>query len=85
MDKSSHLYHYLFLASGLLTSFFFFLYFNQNPVYQMLSALAGCAFYCTWGIIHGLLEQRLNRHIAFEYISLSLFVFAVLFVSIVLI
>jgi len=85
MDKSAHLYHYLVLIFGLLSSFFFFLYFRQNPTYQMLGAFAGCVFYSGWGIIHGLLEQRLNRHVAFEYISLSLFVFAMLFVSISLI
>jgi len=82
MDRSTHLYHYLFLTFGLLASFFFFLYFSQNPTYQLLSALAGCVFYSAWGIIHGLLEQRLNKHVAFEYISLSLFVFALLFVSV---
>jgi len=85
MDRSSHLYHYLILAFGLLSSFFFFLYFYQNPTYQMVSAFFGCVFYSSWGIIHGLLEQRLNRHVMFEYISLSLFVFAMLFVSISLI
>jgi hypothetical protein len=48
----------------------------------MISAFSGCVFYSVWGIIHGLLEQRLNRHVAFEYISLSIFVFAMLFVSV---
>ncbi|PIS22055.1 hypothetical protein COT50_04035 [candidate division WWE3 bacterium CG08_land_8_20_14_0_20_41_10] len=84
MDKSTHLYHYLFLVFGLLASLFFFLYF-KNPAYQTVSALAGCVFYSAWGIIHGLLEQRLNKHVAFEYISLSVFVFALLFVSLSLI
>jgi len=72
------------LTFGLLTALFFFLYFAHNPTYQMMSAAAGCVFYSAWGIMHGLLEQRLNKHVAFEYISLALFVFAMLFVSVTL-
>lgn len=41
-------------------------------------------FYTSWGIIHGLIEERLNWHIAFEYITMSLFVFALLFASLML-
>lgn len=82
MDKETHIYHYLFLIFGLLASFFFFINFRQNPGYQMLSALAGCVFYSVWGIMHGFLEQRINWHVALEYITLSLFVFALFFVSI---
>jgi len=82
MSKSAHLYHYLLLAFGLLVSLFFFLNFRQNPTYQMTSALFGCLFYSFWGIMHGFLEQRLTWHIAFEYITLSLFVFSLLFISV---
>ncbi|MBU0650032.1 hypothetical protein KKG63_02425 [Patescibacteria group bacterium] len=81
MDKNSHITHYLVLILGLLTCFFLFMLFRNQPVSQMWVAAAGSVFYSTWGIMHGLLEQRLNRHIAFEYIVLSLFVFALLFIS----
>lgn len=81
MDRDTHVYHYLILIFGLLASFFFFLFFRQNPSYQIISALGGCVFYSIWGILHGLLEERLNLHIALEYITLSLFVFALFFVS----
>jgi|GEM_PF-5519763 hypothetical protein len=82
--NTTHLYHYLVLVLGLLACFLLFLYFGGNPTYQLASALAGCVFYSAWGIIHGLTEQRLNRHIAFEYLALALFGFAVLFVSVAL-
>ncbi len=81
MGKSAHFLYYLILIFGLLTCFFFFMYYRNNPTSQMWAGFAGCFFYSAWGIIHGLLEERLNGHIAFEYITLSLFVFALLFVS----
>jgi hypothetical protein len=82
MSSQAHFTHYLVLVFGLLACLFFFLYFRNNPTYQMGCAVAGCVFYSAWGIIHGLLEERMSWHIAFEYITLSLFVFALLFVSI---
>jgi len=81
MDKSTHLTHYLILVLGLSVCFFLFLFFRNDPNHQLWDAFAGCVFYSAWGIIHGLLEQRLNRHIAFEYITLALFVFALLYAS----
>lgn len=81
MDKATHLTHYLVLILGLLTCFFFFIFFKNDPNHQIWVAFAGCAFYSAWGIIHGLLEHRLNRHVAFEYITLALFVFALLYTS----
>lgn len=82
MDKSSHLYHYLVLILGLSLSLVFFFYFRQNPPYQLLGMVCGCIFYSAWGIIHGLSEQRMSWHVALEYITLSLFVFALFFVTV---
>jgi len=82
MSKTAHLYHYLGLIFGLAVSLFLFLYFNQNHMYQLAAAAFGCVFYGVWGIMHGLAEQRLTKHVAFEYVALALFVFALVFVSI---
>ncbi len=81
MDKGAHITHYLILVLGLLICFLLFMLFRNDPNRQLWTAFAGCVFYSLWGIIHGLLEQRLNKHIAFEYVTLALFVFALLYAS----
>lgn len=81
MNDTKHLTHYFVLITGLLITFVLFLLFRNDPNHQLIIGSAGCLFYALWGIIHGLSEHRLNKHVAFEYISMSLFVFALIYVS----
>jgi len=82
VTENSHITHFLLLILGLATCLFFFMYFRQNTLYQMVFATIGCLYYSLWGIMHGRLEQRLNRHIALEYIAVSAFILSLIFVAV---
>jgi len=81
-DSGKHGLHYLVLVLGLLVSAFFFVYFKHNSTGQVLSAALGSVYYTFWGISHHLLENRLTKLIALEYILVGVFVFFLLFATI---
>ena len=79
--QDHHLSHYVILITGLVVFGVAFFFLRFNFVYQMVATSLVSIFYCAWGILHHHIEGRLNKLIVLEYISFSVFIFALVFLA----
>ena len=68
MNSDKHLTYYIVLFSGLIIFILLFLLFRYNSTVQIIVGALGSCFYIVWGIIHHVLEGRLTRQVALEYV-----------------
>jgi len=73
-----HLMEYLVLLVGLLLFSILFWYFSYNRSIQIAITGLASISYVLWGIIHHVVEGRLNRQVAMEYILVGTLVFLLL-------
>jgi len=66
-----HIKAYIILALIFAVGVWGFFWFSYDRAAQALIAIAFCASYVIWGIIHHLWENQLYPRIVFEYVGIS--------------
>jgi hypothetical protein len=69
------LIEHIVLLVGLAVFFCLLFIFRYDRLTLKIVALLGSMFYVGWGIIHHLIDGRLNRKVLLEYIFMGSFVF----------
>jgi hypothetical protein len=80
-QKNLHLLHYLALYVGLSVILVLFIVFRHNYTTQLILAAVGSVYYMLWGIIHHVLEKRINRLLVLEYILFGLLAFVLVYTA----
>lgn len=81
MREDNHIKHYLLLVVGILIIAVLFVFFKYNLEVQTLLAFIGSLYYILWGIIHHIIEKRITKLIALEYVLVGVFVFVLIFTA----
>lgn len=81
MHEEKHVKHYLLLVVGIFVVAILFVFFKYNLEVQSILAFIGSLYYILWGIIHHIIERRITKLIALEYILVGVFVFALIFTA----
>jgi uncharacterized membrane protein len=81
MHEEKHVKHYLLLVVGIFVVAILFVFFKYNLEVQSILAFIGSLYYILWGIIHHIIERRITKLIALEYILVGVFVFVLIFTA----
>lgn len=71
-EFKKHQLRYLLLINGLILLIFLFFVVWPNRDIQRLISLSIAAFYFLWGMLTHLQLKKINYHIIFEYLTISI-------------
>ena len=78
MEHERHKIEYLILLTGLGIFLSLFIIYKDNRFLLKFISGFGSMFYILWGFIHHLLENRLTKLIALEYLLYGCLIFLIL-------
>ncbi len=81
MRDLRHLFEFTFIGLYFGILIYFFSYFTFSEAHKFLFSISLPLFYFLWGVIHHFFEDRLTREVFFEYLSISIFIFIILFTA----
>lgn len=79
--KKIHLIEFTFIFLYILGFIFSFKNYTGNFESKLIFSLSLPLFYLIWSTLHHYFEGRLNKAIFMEYLSISIFVFIILFTA----